>query len=165
MSKYLPVAIGGSIPYDYDNVQLNPSYIYIGQTPIYCNLKTHGIRMNLYSIEEGLSTITIGLADHKGKIIKDSLNKVTLNLRTNEKELVELKFKHKLTLKGGKNYYFLIQGTNLITDFSENDLDTNGSSSLQYPNCGFQVKDLSHSNHIKIPKTYTNLTCPSGSLY
>jgi hypothetical protein len=52
--------------------------------------------MCLSSQNTGSSVVTIALSDNKGKIIKKSLNTMTLNLNQNTKTLVELEFKHKL---------------------------------------------------------------------
>ena len=163
------IITGGTIPYHVEWIAPDLNLIYMCSLPVTMDSIGSGVNLTIYSTTLTPVTVTIGLANHRGRVIKHSRQTTTMNVpvSTDDGTTLSFPFHKKVELKKNKTYFILVQfraniGEALLVYFSNDHIS---KACFVLPLCSSVAGNLSTIKNISPPTTFVNRTAPSGNLY
>lgn len=158
------IIIGGTIPYTTGG-NGTPTKIYVTNMLVSNSSVTKGAYVVIGNgTNEVLNAnINIAIGDYQGKIIKKSVNNVTIPI-TGSGDGYQIPFRHHVYLHRNKTYFLLVQITTNNTNLNIYTSD-NLSLTCRYPLSKSFTGDLKTLKHFDPPTNFTPNTDLIGNLY
>jgi hypothetical protein len=157
--------LGGSDPYNKTNLTTDPTLIYAVSIPATVPCITKGMLLNFQGTSGDTATVTVALANYKGKVIRRSVqtSTVALAVATEDDQQLLFPFRHEVRLKDDRSYFALVQ----VLSVSGEDaiIGWSNEGSLSYPLSTAFAGTLTALKHFVPPTTYTDSTAVAGNLY